>query len=256
MARDVLDLVGERPAVGLPQPGQHVGQGRSRDGNPKHPRRHLRLQLRCQARDQVLRIERGIARRLGAERIEMRREMPVHPVCLDERHRGRDGPEQNVRRLGSRRRLCLRPLGGSRCSRLGRGGALDRDCSGELLQPVDGRVTVDEAVLGVLEELAPFRVDRLGRGEILVEEVSDVAEVDVVDAFRGHGAWPPVHLSEFGALRPIGSVKRASGRGGRPPRWRSHGRRVRASVGGHRAPRPRCPPLARPARAPVGRAHR
>ena len=182
--------------------------------------------------------------------------MSVHPVCLDERHRGRDGPEQDVGRLRSCRRLCLYPLGGSRWSRLGRGRALDRDCSGKLLQPMDGRVTVNEAVLGVLEELAPFRVDRLGRGEILVEEVSDIAEVDVVDAFRGHGAWPPVHLSEFGAPRPTGSVKRASGRGGRRPRSRSHGRRARASGDGRPAPRPRCPPLARPARAPVGRARR
>jgi hypothetical protein len=60
----------------------------------------------------------------------------------------------------------------------------------------------DQPILGALEQLAPLRVDGLRRGEIPVEEIPDVAEVDVVDAFRGHCVWPPIHLSEIDRLPP------------------------------------------------------
>ncbi len=41
-------------------------------------------------------VECGVAHRLRAERVEAGVEMPVHPVRLHERHRGRDATEELV----------------------------------------------------------------------------------------------------------------------------------------------------------------
>ena len=65
----------------------------------------------------------GIAERLGAERVEPRGEVPVHPVRLDERHRRGDAAEQRLvdlarraARVGAARRSAAppAPLGGGR----------------------------------------------------------------------------------------------------------------------------------------------
>ena len=66
----------------------------------QQPGRDARLQLRRELRLHALGLERGIAGRLGAERVEPGREMAVRPVRLDERHRRGDAAEQLVVDLG------------------------------------------------------------------------------------------------------------------------------------------------------------
>ena len=98
---EVLDLVGDRPAVGLGEPRQHVGERLAGDGDAQDGGGDARLQLGRQLRLEAQRLERGIADRLGAERVEPRREVAVGAVRLDERHRGGDAAEEL--RVGRRR---------------------------------------------------------------------------------------------------------------------------------------------------------
>ena len=92
----VLDLVGDRAAVDVAQRRQRLEQRLARDVDAEQLRRDPRLELRRQRRDQPCLVEGGIAERLGAERVEPRGEVAVHPVRLDERHRGGDGAEQRL----------------------------------------------------------------------------------------------------------------------------------------------------------------
>ena len=74
-----------------------------------------------------VRLERGVAGRLGAERVEPRREVAVRPVRLDERHRRRDSAEQLLvaarpprrRRLVALRHVEVSPRRFRRASRAG-----------------------------------------------------------------------------------------------------------------------------------------
>ncbi len=72
---DVLDLVGDRAAVGLAQVRQRVGERRAGHVHAQHPGRDLRHQLGRQA--ERLGVERRVALGLGAERVEARGEVPV-----------------------------------------------------------------------------------------------------------------------------------------------------------------------------------
>ena len=94
VVRDVLDLVGHRPAVGRAELREDFEERVALAVETEEPRRDARLELRRQLRDQPVGIERGIAGRRGAERIEVRGEVAVHPVRLDERHRGGDSAEE------------------------------------------------------------------------------------------------------------------------------------------------------------------
>ena len=115
MVGQVLELVRDRPAVGLGEPGQHVGERAAGDGDAQDGGGDTRLELGRQLRLEAQRLERGIADRLGAERVEPRCEVAVGAVRLDERHRGRDAAEQlRIRRR--RLRGCGSGLGG-RCRR-------------------------------------------------------------------------------------------------------------------------------------------
>jgi hypothetical protein len=87
---DVLDLEGDRAAVGLPQPRQSVRECLARNVEPQDGGRDEDLELGCEPRDQPLGLERGVSRRLGAEWIETGGQVAVHTVRLDQRHRGRD----------------------------------------------------------------------------------------------------------------------------------------------------------------------
>ena len=101
---DVLDLVRNRPAVGRAQAGERVGERLGRDVQPEERGRDPSLQLGRQLRHQALGVESRIADRLRAERVEVRSEVPVHPVRLDQRHRrGHPTEEQIVGRRGGRR---------------------------------------------------------------------------------------------------------------------------------------------------------
>ena len=88
---DVLDLVGARAAVDLAQLRQDVGERLARDVDPEDVGRDQSLQLRRQLGLAPLRVERRVADRLAAERVEPRGEVAVSAMGRDQRHRGRDG---------------------------------------------------------------------------------------------------------------------------------------------------------------------
>ena len=98
---DVLDLVGDRAAVGLLEVGQRLGQRLARDVDAQKLGRHLGHVLRREAQRRG--IERRVAGRLGAERIEARGHVPEVAVGLHQRHRRGDRLEL----------LCSRPLAGA-----------------------------------------------------------------------------------------------------------------------------------------------
>ena len=96
---DVLDLVGDRAAVGLAQVRQRVRERRARHVGAQDLRRDPRHQLRREA--DRLGLERRVALGLGAERVELGGQVAVHAVRLEQRGRrlhrlqqrlvGRDG---------------------------------------------------------------------------------------------------------------------------------------------------------------------
>ena len=92
VAGEVLDLVGHRAAVGLLHAGQRVEQRLALDPDAKDVGRDLRHQLGCQV--QVLGLDRGIPLGLGAERVEVRRQVAVGPICLQQRGAGLDRRQQ------------------------------------------------------------------------------------------------------------------------------------------------------------------
>ena len=72
---DVLDLIRDRPAVGLAQVRQGVGERRARHVHVQDLRRDLRLHLRRQP--QRLRVQPGVALGLRAQRVQASREVAV-----------------------------------------------------------------------------------------------------------------------------------------------------------------------------------
>ena len=102
----VLDLVGDRAAVDLAQSGQRLEQRLARNVDAEQLRRDSCLQLRRQRRDQPGLVEGGVAEGLRSERVEPCRKVPVHPVRLDERHRGGDTAEERLVDLAGDRCLC------------------------------------------------------------------------------------------------------------------------------------------------------
>ena len=98
---DVLDFVRDRPAVGRAQAGERIGERLAGDVEPEERGGDPRLQLGRQFRHQALGVKSRIADRLRAEWVEARREVAVHPVRLDQRHRrGHPTEEQIVGRRG------------------------------------------------------------------------------------------------------------------------------------------------------------
>jgi len=105
---DVLDLVRAGAAVGLAEQRQRVGQRLAGDVEPQQRGWDSRLELGRERRDKPLSLERRVAGRFRSERIEVRGEVAVHPVRLDQRHRCGDAAEEEVvRRRGLGR--CFRP---------------------------------------------------------------------------------------------------------------------------------------------------
>ena len=159
---EVLDLVGHRAAVDLAEVRQRLLQRLARDMDAEERGRDALLQLRRQRRDQARLVERRIAERLGAERVEASREVAVHAVRLDERHRGGDGAEQRLvdlrcgrlRRCGYGRRSGRRDdLGGMA---VGAVVPLER-----LQQAQQSRMRRDELAVAALEQLAPLGRHRI-----------------------------------------------------------------------------------------------
>ncbi len=91
VAGDVLDLVGNRAAVGRPQERERLGQGPARHADPQQVRRDPGHGVIGEA--QRLGIQRRVAHRLAAQRVEPGRQMPEGPIRPDQRHAGGHGAQ-------------------------------------------------------------------------------------------------------------------------------------------------------------------
>ncbi len=94
VVRDVLDLVGNRPAVRVAQARESVRERLSRYIETENRCRDPPLELGRELGDQAFWLECRVAGRLGAERVEAGREVSVHPVCLDQCGGRGDAAEQ------------------------------------------------------------------------------------------------------------------------------------------------------------------
>ena len=113
---DVLDLVGDRAAVGLAQVRQRVGQRRARHVRAQDLRGDLAHDLLGQP--ERLGVERRVALGLGAERVEPRGQVAVRAVRLDQRRGGLDGLQQLLARRRRRPRGRAPPRRGAGARRL------------------------------------------------------------------------------------------------------------------------------------------
>ena len=181
--RDVLDLVGHRPAVGPAQVREDLGERVARDVDAEDRRRDLLHDLGREA--EALRLERGIADGLRAERIEMRGEMAVRAERLDERGAGSDSREEVLVAAEQRRRRRRCSGGRCRCDR-GLGGRRAAILVELLQQPREARVRRDQLAVAAFEEAAPFLRDCVRVLEVLVEQEPGVARVQSVDFMRSH----------------------------------------------------------------------
>jgi hypothetical protein len=89
---EVLELVGDRAAVGLAHPRQHVEQGLARYADAQDRGRHTRHQLGRQV--EALGLDRRVALRLPPERVEAGGEVAVRAVALEQRGGGLNRAEQ------------------------------------------------------------------------------------------------------------------------------------------------------------------
>ncbi len=96
----------------------------------------------------------------------MRGEVAVHPVRLDERHRGGDSAEELFVDRGG--------LGGDRC-----GGAVSVG-GNELMETLRGRQVRGQVRIG-LEVRAPLGLYGFRRIQVLDEELLDIAEIEVFE---------------------------------------------------------------------------
>jgi hypothetical protein len=185
VVRDVLDLVREVAAVGRLELRERLRQRGRRDVEPQHRCGDARLELGRQRRLEAERVEGGIADRLRAEGVEPRGEVAVHPVRLDERHRGRDAAEEKV--VGTRGR-CDRRCRGSvrgRLRRCGEGGAVPAAVAAWLVEQArEPGPARDELAGAALEERPPLGRNRLRVLEVLLEQELTEPGVQPVDVAR------------------------------------------------------------------------
>jgi hypothetical protein len=162
---NVLDLVGNGSGVGLDQARQRVGEGFPRDVETQDGRRDSGLQFGCEPRDETLGLERRIARRLGAEGVEVSRKVTVHAVRLDERHRGRDCAQELV---GDRFGCCGRCRGSrSRLRRSGRG-RRGLSVAERVEKSRETGMAGHDVAVSALEQAAPLAWDRVRIPEVLL----------------------------------------------------------------------------------------
>ena len=182
---DVLDLVGDRAGVGLPQPRQRVGERLALDEEAEERGGNPRLELGRQLGDQALGLERRIAVRLRAQRVNPRSQVTVHAERLDERHRGGDAAEELLVR-GSCRHRCRC---GRSCGRRGRGDRrrVSVPVRGSALEQArETRLATEERLGLAFEQVAPFLGHGAGVVEVLLEEQRCVAGVQPVDVGTSH----------------------------------------------------------------------
>ncbi len=91
---EVFDLVCDRAAVGVAQVGECVGERRSRHVHPEDARRDAAHLIVGQV--ERVRVERRVALRWGAERVEVRGEVAVGAVSLEQRGRGLHGLQHQL----------------------------------------------------------------------------------------------------------------------------------------------------------------
>ena len=187
---EVLDLVGDRAAVDLAQARIHVGERLALDVEPQERRGDARHERGRQLRDQPLRLERRVAGRLGAERVEVRCEVPVRAVRLHERHRRGDAADQLVVGSGGCRRRCRRGRGRGlslRRRRRDRRPAVAAAVLPEALeQPGEPRLGREQLFRCALEEGAPFGRDGTRVVEVLLEQERRIARVQSIDLGPTH----------------------------------------------------------------------
>ena len=134
VGRDVLDLVGDRAAVGRLQVRERVGQRLAGDVHPQQlggdGGHHLRRQ------PQRLGVERRVTGRLAAERVEACREMSKGPIRADQRNRRGDRPQvlRGAERGADRR--CADRGGRGLGDRGSRSGSRTERTKGVLVEPV------------------------------------------------------------------------------------------------------------------------
>ncbi len=154
---EVLDLVGDRAAVGLAHPRQRLQQRLALDPDPKDVGGDARHQLRREV--EVLGLQRRVALRLLAEGVDVRGQVPVRPVRLEQGGRGLHPLEQLLvrlcRRCARRRRGRARRKRGSGC----RGGVGVGDHGGGDAQVLGHRLV--EVVLA-LQQLVDPAQERAG----------------------------------------------------------------------------------------------
>ena len=201
VARDVLDLERDRAAVHAPEIRQHLGEIVTGDINAQQVRGDPLHQLLGQAVRR--RVHRGVTDRRRAQRIQVRAEMAMSAVCLDERCRRLHRAEQDSIR---------RSLGDGRRCRRRRGRHCDASrglLQGRHDQAKAGENSVVEAIRSVeqrfdaTEELAGLRplddpvVVGAGHGH-------DLADAEVADGgFRGAA---PLRRKADGADSDDGSL--------------------------------------------------
>ena len=211
---DVLDLVGDRAAVGLAQVRQRVGERRARHVRAQDPRGDPLHDLRREA--ERLGVERRVALGLGAERVELRREVAVHAVRLQQRDRGLHGLQHRV--VGDAADVGLAPggLAGGRSAGSRRGAAAvgcGGSGAGPSVAPSCSKTLLVEAVLALqvglddLQELAglgalddPVVVGRGHRHHLLgADRGADGPEADRVgDRAGGDDRALAVHQPRHG----------------------------------------------------------
>ena len=198
IVRDVLDLVRDRPHVDVAQVRERLPQRLALDVQAEDARRDPPLELGVERRDEDLGLERRVAGRLRAERVEARAEMAVHADRLDERDGCRDRAQEIGVRLGGGSGSSCGRLGcrhGRRRSRRSNGcGCAVRVRTSPFPSAAGGRRRADEiaeagkrlehALVRVLEERAPLGRDGLGVLEVLLEDEADVARVQAGDLRR------------------------------------------------------------------------
>ena len=185
---EMLDLVGHRAAVDGAEVRQRLSQRLARHMHAQERGGNALLQLGRQRRDQARLVERRVAERLGAERIEARSEVPVHPMGLDECHRRCDTAEQGLvddgrsRRLRGGRSWCRR---GSCGHRSGMAVRTVVPCE-RLEQPEQAGMRCDEVAVAALEQLPPLGGNGVRILQVVLEQQPGVAGVQSVDVVRAH----------------------------------------------------------------------
>ena len=185
---DVLDLVGDRAAVGRAKLREDIGEGLALQKDRQHSGGHPGHHCRCQAEE--LGVERGPALGLRAERVELGGKVSMGAVVTDLGHREGDRVKQLV--IGDTRG---RDGGGRehRECRLGAGcarGGRHHDAEARGDGAVEVTVTLQEhldlaqegAALGPLDD--PVVVGARDRHHLADAEVCNRCRVDMLEARR------------------------------------------------------------------------